>query len=59
MQILGLLAQSLSNAEIARRIVRSEKTIDHHISAILRKLAVRSRGEAAAMAGRLGLIAQT
>ena len=56
LQILSLLAEDLTNAEIARRIVRSEKTVDHHISAILRKLDVRSRNDAAAMAGRLGLI---
>ena len=55
LQILSLLAENLTNAEIARRLVRSEKTVDHHISAILRKLDVRSRGEAAAMAGRLAL----
>jgi DNA-binding NarL/FixJ family response regulator len=56
LQILPLLAEGLTNAEIARRIVRSEKTVDHHISAILRKLDVRSRNDAAATAGRLGLI---
>lgn len=55
LQILSMLAENLTNAEIARRLVRSEKTVDHHISAILRKLDVRSRGEAAAMAGRLAL----
>ncbi len=54
--ILGLLAKGLSNAEIAGRIVRSEKTVEHHTSAILRKLDVRSRGEAAAAAVRLGLV---
>ncbi|HEY5804147.1 MAG TPA: AAA family ATPase [Lysobacter sp.] len=56
MQILGLLADGLSNADIARRLVRSEKTVDHHISAILRKLEVRSRSEAAAVARRTGFI---
>ncbi|WP_211352745.1 response regulator transcription factor [Luteibacter pinisoli] len=52
---MGLLAKGLSNAEIAQRIVRSEKTVEHHISAILRKLDVCSRGEAVAAAERLGL----
>ena len=53
--VMSLLAQGLSNAEIAQRIVRSEKTVEHHISSILRKLDVCSRGEAVAAAGRLGL----
>ncbi|MGE7136738.1 ATP-binding protein [Luteibacter sp. NPDC031894] len=52
--VMSLLAKGLSNAEIAQRIVRSEKTVEHHISAILRKLDVCSRGEAVAAAGRLG-----
>ena len=34
----------------------AEKTVDHHVSAILRKLGVRTRGQAAAEAGRLGLL---
>ena len=55
MQILALLTQGLTNAEIAARLVRAEKTVDHHISAILRKLEVRSRAEAAVIASRLGL----
>lgn len=54
--VMNLLARGLSNAEIAQRIVRSEKTVEHHISAILRKLDVCSRGEAVAAAGRLGLV---
>ena len=56
MDVLLLLAKGLPNAEIARRLVRSEKTVDHHVSAILSKLAVRSRTEAASTAHRLGLI---
>ena len=40
-----------------QRLVVSEKTVEHHVSAILRKLDVRTRGEAAVKAGRLGLIA--
>lgn len=56
--VMSLLAKGMSNAEIAQRIVRSEKTVEHHISAILRKLDVCTRGEAVAAAGRLGLTDQ-
>ncbi len=56
MDVLLLLAQGLQNAEIARRLVRSEKTVDHHVSTILSKLAARTRTEAATQARRLGLI---
>ncbi len=55
LEVLGLLADGLANAQIAERLVLSGKTVDHHVSAILRKLDVRSRAEAAATAARLGL----
>lgn len=55
LEVLGLIAEGLRNAEIARRLVVSRKTVDHHVSAVLRKLDVRTRGEASAQAARLGL----
>jgi DNA-binding CsgD family transcriptional regulator len=56
LEVLGLLAEGLRNADIAQRLFLSQKTVDHHVSAILRKLAVRSRGEAGAVGARMGLI---
>lgn len=49
LEILGLLAESLTNIEIAARLHLSAKTVDHHVSAILAKLDVRTRAEAAAL----------
>jgi len=54
-EVLNLVAEGLSNADIAARLFVSQRTIDHHVSAILRKLDVRSRAEASAEAVRLGL----
>lgn len=56
LEVLGLLAEGLRNAQIAERLVLSGKTVDHHVSAVLRKLDARSRGEATAAAARLGLL---
>lgn len=55
LKVLTLLAEGRRNADIARLLFVSEKTVDHHVSAILAKLGVKSRGEAAATAARLGL----
>jgi DNA-binding CsgD family transcriptional regulator/tetratricopeptide (TPR) repeat protein len=57
-EVLALMAQGLRNAEIAERLVVSVKTVDHHVSAILRKLGVQTRGQASAEAMRLGLAGQ-
>ena len=57
LDVLALLADGLSNADIAARLVISTKTADHHVSAILAKLDVQSRHEAAVVARRLGVSA--
>lgn len=54
-EVLGQLAAGATNREIGERLYISEKTASVHVSNILRKLAVTSRVEAAAVAQRLGL----
>jgi Bacterial regulatory proteins, luxR family len=48
---IALVAEGLSNAEIADRLVVSRRTVDHHVSAILRKLDVPTRARAVAKMG--------
>jgi DNA-binding NarL/FixJ family response regulator len=50
LEVLALLGAGLRNADIAARLHISEKTAGHHVSAILAKLGVRSRREAARVA---------
>ena len=57
-EVLELVAEGAGNAEIARRLVLSERTVSHHVTAILRKLDVASRGQAAAKAVGLGIVGQ-
>jgi DNA-binding CsgD family transcriptional regulator len=56
LEVLQLLADALRNAEIAERLFLSERTVENHVSAVLRKLGARSRGEAVADAARLGVL---
>jgi len=49
-QILALLSEGMRNSAIAKRLFLSTKTVDRHVSAILTKLGVQSRGEAVAKA---------
>jgi DNA-binding NarL/FixJ family response regulator len=56
-EVLGLLGQGLTNAELASRLFISAKTVDHHVSAILSKLGVGSRRNAVSRARELGITA--
>jgi RNA polymerase sigma factor (sigma-70 family) len=55
-EVLGLLAEGLTQTEIAGRLVISPKTVATHIQRILGKLDVHSRAEAVSRAYRLGLV---
>ena len=50
-EVLGLLGQGCTNAEIAARLVLSVRTVDHHVAAVLYKLGASSRQEAVRLAG--------
>ena len=56
MAVLGLLSEGMTNAEIADRLVVSVRTVDHHVAAVLGKLGVRTRRDAAAAAHDLGIV---
>jgi DNA-binding CsgD family transcriptional regulator len=55
-EVLALLADGLRNTEIAERLYLTPKTVSHHITAILAKLGVETRTEAARAAAQLGII---
>jgi ATP/maltotriose-dependent transcriptional regulator MalT len=51
-EILTLVSQGMRNSAIAKRLFVLTRTVDRHVSAILSKLGVQSRGEAVALAGK-------
>jgi DNA-binding NarL/FixJ family response regulator len=56
LEVLKLVAQGLSNPDIAQRLILSEHTVRRHLANILRKLDLSSRTAAAAWGVRTGLI---
>ena len=57
LEVLTLVAEGLTNAEIAERLVVSPRTAEHHVAAVLTKLGATSRREAARRASELRLVA--
>ena len=58
LEVLSLLTEGLTNAEIAERLVVSPRTAEHHVAAVLTKLGAASRRDAARRASELGLEAR-
>jgi LuxR family maltose regulon positive regulatory protein len=59
LEVLGLVAEGLTNNDIAKRLVLSEHTVNRHVANILRKLGLSSRAAAASLAGWYGLVHST
>ena len=56
-EVLGPVAAGMTDRQIGERLFVADKTVSVHVSNILAKLGVRTRGEAAALARRRGLTA--
>ncbi|AZO93248.1 response regulator [Iocasia frigidifontis] len=55
-EVLGLLAQGMSNREIAANLFISEKTVKNHVSNILKKMSVNDRTQAVIVALKRGMV---
>ena len=58
LEVLALVTEGLTNAEIAERLVVSPRTAEHHVAAVLAKLGAATRRDAARRAAELGLVAR-
>jgi DNA-binding NarL/FixJ family response regulator len=55
-EILAILAQGLSNAEVAEHLVIAETTVKTHLARVMKKLGLREKAQAVAAAYQTGLV---
>ena len=55
-EVLGLVAEGMTNAEVAEKLFLSSRTVNWHLTSIYRKLGAHSRAEATRFAAEHGLL---